>query len=86
VSDPWRLPPRTAVRSVERALAALDFLVDAAPRAVRVTDVAHHLELSLATASRLLATMGRERIREPDQRTPVYRRAPLGAAGRRVDR
>jgi IclR family acetate operon transcriptional repressor len=45
------------VRSADRTLAALDFLVDAAPRAVRVTDVAHHLELSLATASRLLAAL-----------------------------
>jgi IclR family transcriptional regulator, acetate operon repressor len=45
------------VRSAERTLAALDFLVDAAPRAVRVTDVAQHLELSLATASRLLAAL-----------------------------
>jgi DNA-binding IclR family transcriptional regulator len=45
------------MRSADRALAALDFLVDAAPQAVRVTDVAHHLELSLATASRLLATL-----------------------------
>jgi IclR family transcriptional regulator, acetate operon repressor len=45
------------VRSADRTLAALDFLVDAAPRAVRVTDVAQHLELSLATASRLLAAL-----------------------------
>src|ERR1700677_241821 len=45
------------MRSADRALAALDFLVDAAPRTVRVTDVARHLELSLATASRLLATL-----------------------------
>jgi DNA-binding IclR family transcriptional regulator len=45
------------MRSADRALAALDFLVDAAPRTVRVTDVAQHLELSLATASRLLATL-----------------------------
>jgi IclR family transcriptional regulator, acetate operon repressor len=52
-----QLGPRTAVRSVERALAALDYLVDTAPRAVRVTDVAEHLGLSLAAASRLLATL-----------------------------
>jgi len=45
------------MRSADRALAALDFLVDAAPEGVRVTDVAQHLELSLATASRLLATL-----------------------------
>jgi DNA-binding IclR family transcriptional regulator len=45
------------VRSADRTLAALDFLVDAAPLAVRVTDVAQHLELSLATASRLLAAL-----------------------------
>jgi IclR family transcriptional regulator, acetate operon repressor len=51
------LGPRATVRSVERALAALDYLVDAAPRPVRVTDVAEHLGLSLATASRLLATL-----------------------------
>jgi IclR family transcriptional regulator, acetate operon repressor len=45
------------VRAADRTLAALDFLVDAAPRAVRATDVAQHLELSLATASRLLAAL-----------------------------
>jgi DNA-binding IclR family transcriptional regulator len=45
------------VRSADRTLAALDVLVDAAPRTVRVTDVAQHLELSLATASRLLAAL-----------------------------
>lgn len=45
------------MRSADRTLAALDFLVDAAPRPVRVTDVAQHLELSLATASRLLAAL-----------------------------
>lgn len=48
---------RSAVRSVERAFAALDYLVAIAPRAARVTDVAQHLGLSLAGASRLLATM-----------------------------
>jgi DNA-binding IclR family transcriptional regulator len=50
-------PPASGVRSVRRALAALDFLAAAAPAAVRVTDVAGHLGLSLATASRLLATL-----------------------------
>lgn len=46
-----------SVRSVHRALAALEFLVGAAPHAVRVTDVAVHLQVTPATASRLLATL-----------------------------
>ena len=50
-------PPASGVRSVRRAMATLDFLAAAAPAAVRVTDVAGHLGLSLATASRLLATL-----------------------------
>jgi DNA-binding IclR family transcriptional regulator len=42
---------------VENALTALNYLASEAPRAVRVTDVAGQLELSLAAASRLLATL-----------------------------
>jgi IclR family transcriptional regulator, acetate operon repressor len=57
VNEPSELGSRTAVRSVERALTALDYLVAIAPRAARVTDVAHRLGLSLAATSRLLATM-----------------------------
>jgi IclR family transcriptional regulator, acetate operon repressor len=57
VSEPADTGPRSAVRSVERALTALDYLVSIAPRSARVTDVARHLGLSLAATSRLLATM-----------------------------
>lgn len=57
MSEPADIGPRSAVRSVERALTALDYLVAIAPRSVRVTDVARHLGLSLAATSRLLATM-----------------------------
>jgi hypothetical protein len=39
------------VGSAERALAAADFGVDAALATVRATDVAQHLEDTLATAS-----------------------------------
>lgn len=45
------------LKSVGRALAALTLLVDAAPRTVRVTDVARRLEIDSATAHRLLATL-----------------------------
>lgn len=45
------------MRSVRRALAALEFLVSVAPHTVRATDLAHHLDVSLATASRTLATL-----------------------------
>jgi hypothetical protein len=42
---------RAGVGSAERALAAADFGVDAALATVRATDVAQHLEDTLATAS-----------------------------------
>jgi DNA-binding IclR family transcriptional regulator len=45
------------VRSVERALAALDYLAGIAPRTARVTELSRHLGLSPAATSRLLATM-----------------------------
>jgi IclR family transcriptional regulator, acetate operon repressor len=45
------------MRSVRRAFTALEFLVAAAPNTVRVTDLAHHLDVSVATASRTLATL-----------------------------
>jgi DNA-binding IclR family transcriptional regulator len=55
--DGGSFPREATVRSVERALTALDYLVAIAPRTARVTDVARHLGLSLAATSRLLATM-----------------------------
>src|ERR1700754_3890523 len=48
------------MQSVRRAFAALDVLVASAPRAVRVADLARHLEVSPATASRVLATLVEE--------------------------
>jgi DNA-binding IclR family transcriptional regulator len=57
VSEGSEVGSRSTVRSVERALSALDYLVAIAPAAARVTDVAEHLGLSLAATSRLLATM-----------------------------
>lgn len=45
------------VRSVARALDALDLLGQAAPRGVRVTDVASALGIDPGTASRLLGTL-----------------------------
>ncbi|MBL7497983.1 helix-turn-helix domain-containing protein [Frankia sp. CNm7] len=50
-------PTAGGVRSIHRAFAALELLVAAAPRAVRTSDVAAHLEVDPATASRLLATL-----------------------------
>jgi DNA-binding IclR family transcriptional regulator len=49
--------PGDALRSVGRAFSALELLVEAAPRPVRVVDVAARLEVDPATASRLLATL-----------------------------
>jgi IclR family transcriptional regulator, acetate operon repressor len=49
--------PPEGVRSVGRAFAVLDLLVQAAPHPVRVRDVAARVEADPATVSRLLATM-----------------------------
>jgi DNA-binding IclR family transcriptional regulator len=68
------------IRAVERAFAALELLVAAAPFPVRVTHVAHHLEVNPATASRLLATLVRSGYasRTPDRRYTVgYRSVHL---------
>jgi IclR family acetate operon transcriptional repressor len=79
MADPARPASGSAVRSVQRALAALDFLVSAAPGPVRVTDVARHLELSVPSASRLLATLvgGGYASRTPDRRFTVGPRSVL---------
>ncbi|MBO0848331.1 MAG: helix-turn-helix domain-containing protein [Pseudonocardia sp.] len=67
----------TDMRSVRRALAALDALLTAAPRAVRVADLARHLGVSAATASRLLATLSDEgyAARTVDRRYVIGTRA-----------
>src|ERR1700749_3645390 len=78
VAEPSELGSRSAVRSVERALTALDYLVDIAPRPARVTDIARHLTLSPAATSRLLATMTESGYvsRTGDRRFTVGPRAP----------
>ncbi|MFD1523186.1 IclR family transcriptional regulator [Pseudonocardia yunnanensis] len=48
------------MKSVRRAFAALDVLVESAPRAVRVADLAGYLGVSAATASRVLATLAEQ--------------------------
>jgi DNA-binding IclR family transcriptional regulator len=79
------MPRRTesGLRSVENALTTLDYLASQAPRAVRVTDVAGHLGLSLAAASRLLATLAEAGYasRTTDRRFTVGPRSmPLAGA------
>lgn len=49
--------PDAELRSVRRAFAVLELLVAAAPHTVRVADLARELQVSPATASRLLATL-----------------------------
>ncbi|MFI5611933.1 IclR family transcriptional regulator [Amycolatopsis sp. NPDC051903] len=76
-------PGRTGepdLQSVRRAFAALDVLVASAPRAVRVADLARHLEVSPATASRVLTTLVEEgyAARTPDRRYTIgVRSLPL---------
>src|ERR1700754_510748 len=50
----------TDMKSVRRAFAALDVLVESAPLAVRVADLAGYLGVSAATASRVLATLAEQ--------------------------
>lgn len=71
------------MRSVRRAFAALEFLVSAAPHTVRPTDLAQHLEASLATASRTLATLVEQGYasRTADRRFTVGPRSMVLATG-----
>lgn len=71
------------LRSVRRAFAALDFLVAAAPTAVRVTAVAGHLDVTPATASRVLATLVDlgHASRTPDRRYTLGPRSICRATG-----
>lgn len=70
------------MRSVERAFSALEFLVEAAPRTVRVVDVAARIEVDPATASRLLTTLT---ARGYASRTP-QRRYTVGPRSLRMAR
>ncbi len=56
MTDPAADDP-AEIRSVGRALDLLDFMQRAAPAGIRIRDVATHLSIDPATASRLLATL-----------------------------
>lgn len=53
-------PGGFSMQSIRRALATLDVLVARAPQAVAVSDLARHLGVSVATASRILATLAEQ--------------------------
>ena len=79
--------PAPALRSADRALAALDLFTDRQPE-LRVGDVAHRLRVSESTASRLLALLEARGYVERDASNSLYALGaqPLTLAGVAMNR